>query len=698
MSGELGPVRCGYCGAKVPPLFAPSVRVWESGAVFFCSAEHAESYVRPVRTSPETESDWAESSPVSPAHETSPDGEPETELPVGLKERPSSSDNAERPLPEPGRSRPENPERQSDYLDPPRADSRPSEPWELLPLLPLTVAAIGSVVTEAGVVDALATWGLACLFLFVGRRFAQRVASETQRRLDPLRVRLRAEGRTVKRGQPTWIPADELLPGEEIEVRKGELVPADGVVVHGSGRMELYGSIISDVAVQSSSAVIGGRRIISGGPLRIVANRTGRDRAFALLLQSGKGSLIDDYVMVRAGRWLTLGFAPVLGLGAGLLALNIAAPWPRALSIGAATWLIWSSPLVFRALRQRIWGALAEAAERGIVFPRASVLDAAAHVGTAVFCTRGTLLRGDPVVAEIHSFRGVPRERVLALAAGALRSVHHPAARATWLAAEGMSLTPEPCRSHSPGSGANVRCLGKDGEEVIVGGRDFLLKHKISIAWTEERLRVIEGDAQTALVVAEGGHAIGIVALSDELSPGARATMQSLLARGIEPALLSGGSRDMLEAIAQRLGVDHVRAESTERKEEVERLRTAGVPVAVVGRLGMDDRALSGADVPILYGGINSFSPTFSPRDERRSVSVYSPHLPTCAQAILVAHELRRLSGQVLFAHSIPAALGMLSAALEVAPMATIPGLALLGFGLAKRLEEKPTLSKTSED
>lgn len=695
MSDDSRLVRCGYCGEKIPPHYAPGVRVWESAVMFFCSRSHAEGYVRP--------------SPATPARLTSPP----TETPDPKRAEALLSEGPEfhaapplaSALPdrsgETGQSLPPR-QRFSEALSrspgPAREVARVTEPWELLPFLPLTLGALMTILSGAGTLDVVATWTLAVLFSFLERRFADEIASAAERDLKPLRKRLLAKARTVQKGHLSWSEANDLLPGEEIEVQEGEVVPADGVVVHGSARMELYGADVPEVTVQSSSAVIGGRRIISGGPLRIVANRTGRDRAFAQLLHVGKGSLIDDYVMVRAGRWIAFGFAPILAIGAGLLAFTISAPWPRAISIGAATWLVWSSPLVYRALRKRIWWVLAEAAERGIVFPRASVLEAAGHVGTAVFCTRGTLLRGDPVVSEIHSFRDVPRERVLALAAGALRSVHHPAARATWLAAEGMNLTPEPCRSHNPGVGASVRCLGQDGEEVIVGGRDFLLKHKISIAWTEERLRAIEGEAQTALVVAEKGHAIGIIALSDELLPGARATMQTLLAHRIEPALLSGGSRDTLEAIARRLGIDHVRAESTERKEEIERLRTAGVPVAVIGRLGMDDRALSGADVPILHGGISSFSPTFAPRDERRSVSVYSPHLPTCAQAILIAHELRQRSIQILLAHSIPAALGTLSAALEVTPIATIPGLALVGFLLTKRLEERTTLPKTPAD
>lgn len=708
MNRDLSSARCGSCGAAVDPLFAPKVRVFESGAVYFCSIAHAESY--------ETEAQVEAAGPDAPL--------PTDELDAGaavarrdeaeLRSLPaaSSPDSPRAALP---RSAPPSseshdsetvwpiapgpaPEAAPPAFDWAREASRLSDPLELLPFFLLVVSLGVAAYLGEGSVDLVLSVALSALFLVLGRRLASEVTKHATENLAPLRERMAAVGRTTRGGRKLWVAAHELLPGEEVEVRAREIVPVDGVVVRGSASLEPFTRDAPDVEVHPTSAVVAGRCVLEGGPLYVAANRTGRERAFSLVLQEGKGSLIDDYSIVRVGRWLAVGFAPVLALLSTTVSLYLGSSWWRAVFVGAATWITWSTPILHRALRERIWWILGEAATRGIVFPRAAVLEASSHVGTAVFCTRGTLMKGDPVVAEIHAFRDASRERVISLAAGALRSVHHPAARATAVAVESMSLAPETCRSHSASTGASVRCLTRDGEELIVGGREFLLRHKISIAWIEERLRNIEGEGQAALIVALGGHAIGVIALSDELSPGARATMQTLLGRGVEPALLSGGSRDMLEAIAKRLGIDHVRSESNERKEEVERLRTAGVPVAVIGQLGTDDRALSGADVPILFGGLNSFSSTFPPRDERRSVSVYGSHLPTCGQAILLAHDLRQIGLELLLAHSVTAAFATVAATLTVVPIATIPALSLVSYLLSKRLMTRAPRAFSSMD
>jgi hypothetical protein len=173
-----------------------------------------------------------------------------------------------------------------------------------------------------------------------------------------------------------------------ISCQAREIVPVDGVVVRGSAKLEPFTPDAPEIEVHQASAVVAGRCVLEGGPLHVAANRTGRERAFSLVLQEGKGSLIDDYSIVRVGRWLAVGIAPILALLSTIVSLYLASTWWRAVFVGAATWLAWSTPILHRALRERIWWVLGEAAARGIVFPRASVLETSSHVGTAVFCTR----------------------------------------------------------------------------------------------------------------------------------------------------------------------------------------------------------------------------------------------------------------------------------------------------------------------
>jgi Cu+-exporting ATPase len=103
------------------------------------------------------------------------------------------------------------------------------------------------------------------------------------------------------------------------------------------------------------------------------------------------------------------------------------------------------------------------------------------------------------------------------------------------------------------------------------------------------------------VLVAIGGKVQGIVGLHDAARPGARAAIDALHKRGIEPVLLTGDARTTAEALAHELGIEHLRAEvePDQRAAEVRRLTESGTTVAVIGRPARDGAALDAADVAI---------------------------------------------------------------------------------------------------
>jgi P-type Cu+ transporter len=688
-------VACASCGESIRLTFAPRTRVFEGAAYYFCCAEHAEDFAPSSENAPIRELQTREEIPHVEPPRALPSIRDDSETNRGARAALESRHSLE-----PSEGQPEYVKIDEPELDAHAQGSSGERgkrfeffhvpPFEFIPIGILTIGTLLSLLPiqlaegQRGIMlplTLLGCWGL----LLLERRDLKNSSEVSIEYANEVQAALKKPAHLKGESALEWVSADKIRAGQEMVVEALGTVSADGAVVSGEATILLPRGLSRHVT--PGQTVLGGSLVVGGGPLIVRAQRVGRDRALSRLVGAPPSSAIDAYFPVRTGRILGKYGAPSLGVLSAAFAATLGAPWLTAICIGAAVWSCLGSAYVHSGCFWLVLSRLTELEARGTIFPNASVLNLAGHVGTAVFCARGTVQRGKPQVAEVHSLRAMSRDEILSLVAGALASVHHPIAEAVLNTAEERDVAPHSCRSHNAGGGANMRCRNQEGHEIIVGGREFLLRERISIAWVEEKLRAIEAQAQTVLLVAEDDELVGILALADDLADGARATMQQLLEGGIEPALLSGDSRETTEALARRLHIDHVRPEAkpTDRRKEVEKLRTAGLPVAVIGRLGVDDASLLGSDLPVLLGGLRGYSPSFSTKDEGRAVAVWSGKLVDAGDALIAAHELRRDCSQFLLARLGPALLGVAATTLLVVPPVLGPLLSWAGFALARR-------------
>ncbi|MEM1418556.1 MAG: HAD-IC family P-type ATPase, partial [Myxococcota bacterium] len=281
--------------------------------------------------------------------------------------------------------------------------------------------------------------------------------------------------------------------------------------------------------------------------------------------------------------------------------------------------------------------AAASAAARGIVFHDARSLEDAGRVTTAAVTTTGTITRAELEVVEVHALTREPLEPLVAYAASAeVAAGDHPIARALRRYAQAHGIAPESVRraTHAPGRGVAATTTG--GERLLVGNRQLLLGEGVSAAIAEADATRAEERGQTALFLALGGKVRAVLALRDEVRPGARAAVQRLFDQRAEVVLLSGDSRATVEALARQVDVTNVKAEllPEERGEEVRRLREQGV-VAAVGVPGLDAPALEAADVPVHLGAAGS-------PEVERGVALTSHDIRDAAAALWIAGAARR--------------------------------------------------------
>lgn len=380
----------------------------------------------------------------------------------------------------------------------------------------------------------------------------------------------RANGDTIE-----TVRADELRPGDLLEVGTGEEIAADGVVTGGRGavRMALVTGEAEPVAVGPGDKVVAGA-LLEDGAVRVRVERAGAD-TLVERLAAGLASAAERPTVPaltdRVAPWFTGATLALAGVGG--VAWLVGAGAPVALQVTVSVLVVACPCALALASPLAVAAGLGAAARRGLLLRSGDTLRVLAKVDTVVLDKTGTLTAGEPVVVEAE-------DAVLRLAAGLERQSVHPIARA---------IVAEAARRRIPlPSAEEVR------EEAGVGIR----------GWVDGRpWRLVRGrPGEVALWGADGY--VGAILLRDVLRADAREAVAELTRLGVDVVLLSGDHAEVAERIGAEAGVTEVVAETgpAGKAEWIAARRASGRTVLFVGDGINDGPALAGADVGIAMG------------------------------------------------------------------------------------------------
>jgi Cu+-exporting ATPase len=393
--------------------------------------------------------------------------------------------------------------------------------------------------------------------------------------------------------------------GEEILVRRGELVGVDGVVVAGAATLLPHPGATSTLRRGPGDAVLAGARI-GEGVLRIQATRVGDDRTLARVARCGQAGLRDSAPFLRATQLLT-SWSAVLVLLACVGLVVFARVEGLPLPLAAASAILLAAPLlaVRRAAEWSLLGAATTSGTRGILFQSGATLDLAGQVRVVAMAPHRTLTEGKPEVIDVYTLGDNPGHELFGLVAGAeLAAGDHPIGRALAAFAAKRGIAPSEARRAIAVPGRGLTAIGPQGEEVVIGSRRLLLDQGVSVAVADAYAARAEAAGRTAVFVSVSGRVRAVFTLQDHLRAGARAAVQRLFDLGLEVVLLTGDQRGPIEQLAAGFDIAHIKCEllPDERADEVRGLRDADGPVAFIGYPGEDAAALAAADVAIALG------------------------------------------------------------------------------------------------
>jgi Cu2+-exporting ATPase len=458
----------------------------------------------------------------------------------------------------------------------------------------------GDVFFEAAAM--LTTLSLLGHWLEMRSRFATGKAVEALLKLAP------ANARVLRDGQETDVLVEQVAVGDVIVIKPGDRVPVDGTVMSGSSYVDE--SMISGepvpVAKMPGAKVIGGT-VNQTGAFHFKATAVGADTALARIVdmvrnaQSSKAPA--QQLADRAGRvlvyvaiaafvitlfaWMTLGDQGlVFALPFAVSALVIACPDALALATPTA-----------------ITVGVGKGARNGVLFKNATELENMAGVNTVVFDKTGTLTEGKPSVTDLVPATGIHAEDLLHYAASADQPSQHPLAEAIVREAKTRNI-----EVHAPDTFDSVPGHGvvatMHGKRVLIGNRKLMDREQVDVSALESDAVRLTGEGKTAIFVAAGGKALGIVAVADKIRESARQAIPALGALGVKTVMLTGDNRRTAEAVGRQLGMSTVIAEvlPEDKANKVRELQGEGGHVAMVGDGVNDAPALAQAHVGVAIG------------------------------------------------------------------------------------------------
>lgn len=501
--------------------------------------------------------------------------------------------------------------------------------WVGYPILRKTIMAVRQRVINANVLLSAGAWGsfiigalslynpvfpnflpvaawLMSLHLFFGyfKLDTRKKASDAVRKLINLQP---AKARVLRGEQFVDVLTKEVLVGEVVEVRPGERIPLDGVVLSGGASVDeaSFTGESTPAIKEVGSNVIGGTLNIDGA-LQIKVSKIGQDSFLSQIVslmsriaeKKPPVELLADKLMnyygpvvfiVAAIAFVVWGLTTENYIQATLVLLTtIIMGYPCALGI--------TTPMLAAI-------AGGKGISIGLLVKASEVFYGLSRVDAIVFDKTGTLTYGKPTVTDVDAINGNVPE-LLSIAEALESKSEHPIGQAISFYAQREGATKLFVESFKAIPGKGVTGKLNDGS-VLAGKPSFIEESGIAVSENiKSKISAFGQEGKTAVLICKNENIIGVIALQDTPRPTGEQMIAKMKQRGIKTVMLTGDAKQVAEPIAKKLGIDEVHAELLpgEKATAIEGLQKKGYRVAMVGDGINDAPALAQSDVGIAIG------------------------------------------------------------------------------------------------
>jgi Cd2+/Zn2+-exporting ATPase len=439
------------------------------------------------------------------------------------------------------------------------------------------------------------------LFYRVGEAFEHRAVEKSRSQIMEA-VDLRPETVLLdENGTVREIPAGSAAVGNIVQIRPGDRIPLDGVVVEGESRIDT--SPITGEPVPVSVTV--GSTLTSGcvntsGLLKMRVEKELSESMVTRILDSVENAAASK---PQAERFITkfarvyTPFVVALAAATAIIPSLITGNWSHWIYT-ALTFLVISCPCALvLSVPLAFFSGIGAGSRKGILFKGGIALETLKNVKTVVMDKTGTITKGNFIVQDIVPSANYTAAEVLQAAAACETASTHPIGTSILLAAKEQDLSLENPAQLEEISGKGIHARLSCGD-VLCGSRKLLTEFNVDCGTYDEN------GAVTTVYVAINGTFAGTIQISDTIKPEAKDAIRTLKSMGIRSAMLTGDGEAAAEAVADAVGIDHVYAKllPADKLEILQKLRAESGSAMFVGDGINDAPVLAGADVGAAMG------------------------------------------------------------------------------------------------
>lgn len=369
--------------------------------------------------------------------------------------------------------------------------------------------------------------------------------------------------------------------GQQIMVRKGEVIPLDGILISESGITDESSLTGEPYLIEKISGdQIRSGTLNLGNPIIVEITKIAGDSTYNKIVELVKQAQNERSPMVRlADKYssfftiVTFSIAAIayvisgLDLNRVLSVLAIATPCP----------LLIATPIA-------LIGGVSAAAKRKIIIKKLSAIETLSRADTIVFDKTGTLTIGAPVITKIQNFSKKYSEKEIISIADALeRNSLHPLAKAVVALAKKIKAP---------------LLKAKNIEETVGSGISGIInKERFTLS------KVKESEGMT-IEMTQGNKKIALFKFEDQLKTDSKNIIEQLQNSGLSIHIFTGDKKEAAEKIASQLGVSvQVRSEMSpkDKQDGIADFQKEGKVVAMIGDGINDAPALALADAGLVF-------------------------------------------------------------------------------------------------
>ena len=446
--------------------------------------------------------------------------------------------------------------------------------------------------------------------------------------LSPKYVAVKRDGKEIS------VPTEELVVGDLILIRAGELIPADGVVTDGEGSVDESALTGESMPVEKElGSSVRAACVLLSGALTVRCEQVGKNTSLSRIITLLEDAAASKAPIARVADRVSAVFVPcVMAISLVTLAtwLILTGNTEQALR-SAISVLVISCPCALGlATPTAITVGVGRGARLGILFRSAEALEKLCSVKTVLFDKTGTLTEGKPSLTHVYTYGESP-ERVLSMAFAVERLSSHPLALSVTAGAEQFGIDePLPvkdfcsltgvgaqgvvdgilCRIGKPETGQlSMNNLSAKDELVINDSKKEETVSNIKILSYPSSLTLkrdfeaLEQQGKTAVLVTFDGRPVAVLGIADRIKEDAKEAVEALKSAHVACFMLTGDNERTAEAIAKTAELDGYRASLLpEDKVRILKEISESAPTAMVGDGINDAPALLCADVGIAIG------------------------------------------------------------------------------------------------